>query len=113
MIDSLQSMKLLAKLALDKNKYDLKQSMVAYYAGGHTLWDFRKTDHPLVEQFKDKSWLEVMQYLCPEYDKETFDSFRIKRISDNDVAKTVRELKKTIDPETAEALDYGVWLGYL
>lgn len=55
MTDSLQSMKLLAKLALDKNKYDLKQSMVAYYAGWHTLWDFRKTDHPLVEQFKDKS----------------------------------------------------------
>ena len=113
MIDTLQSMKPLAKLALDKNKYDLKQSMVAYYAGGHTLWDFRKTDHPLVEQFKDKSWLEVMKYLCPEYDKEAFDSFRITGISDNDVDKTVRELKKTLDPDTAEALDYGVWLGYL
>ena len=55
----------------------------------------------------------IIIYLCPEYDKEAFDSFRITGISDNDVDKTVRELKKTLDPETAEALDYGVWIGYL
>ena len=55
----------------------------------------------------------IIIYLCPEYDKEAFDSFRITGISDNDVDKTVRELKKTLDPETAEALDYSVWLGYL
>ena len=55
----------------------------------------------------------IIIYLCPEYDKEAFDSFRITGISDNDVDKTVRELKKTLDPDTAEALDYGVWLGYL
>ena len=82
MIDEYQGIKLIAKLALDKNKGNVKQSTVAYHAGRHMLWDFIKSEHPMAQSFQNKSFLEVMQYLYPEYGQEAFDAFKIVPVDD-------------------------------
>ena len=113
MIDEYQGIKLLAKLALDKNKGNVKQSTVAYHAGRHMLWDFIKSEHPMAQSFQNKSFLEVMQYLYPEYGQEAFDAFKIVPVDDEEIAKYAKQLKAEVDSETADALEYGIWLGYL
>ena len=113
MIDEYQGIKLLAKLALDKNKENIKQSTIAYHAGRHMLWDFIKSEHPMVSVFQNKSFLEVMQYLYPEYCQEAFDTFKIVPVDDDEIEEYAEQLKAEVDSETAEALEYGIWLGYL
>ena len=113
MIDEYQGIKLLAKLALDKNKENIKQSTIAYHAGRHMLWDFIKSEHPMAPVFQNKSFLEVMQYLYPEYGQEAFVTFKIVPVNDEEIAKYSKQLKAEADSETAEALEYGIWLGYL
>ena len=113
MIDEYQGIKLLAKLALDKNKENAKQSSVAYHAGRHMLWGFLKSDHQMVPVFQNKSFLEVMQYLYPEYGQEAFDTFKIETVDDDEVEEYAEQLKAEVDTETAEALEHGIWLGYL
>ena len=113
MIDEYQGIKLLAKLALDKNKENIKQSTIAYHAGRHMLWDFIKSDHQMAPVFQNKSFLEVMQYLYPEYGQEAFDAFKIVPVDDDEIEEYAGQLKAEVDSETTEALEYGIWLGYL
>ena len=113
MIDEYQGIKLLAKLALDKNKENIKQSTIAYHAGRHMLWDFIKSEHPMAPVFQNKSFLEVMQYLYPEYSQEAFDAFKIVPVDDDEIEEYAEQLKAEVDSETTEALEYGIWLGYL
>ena len=100
-------------MALDKNKENIKQSTIAYHAGRHMLWDFIKSEHPMVSVFQNKSFLEVMQYLYPEYCQEAFDTFKIVPVDDDEIEEYAEQLKAEVDSETAEALEYGIWLGYL
>lgn len=113
MIDEYQGIKLLAKLALDRNKENVKHSTVAYHAGRHMLWDFINSEHPMVPVFQNKSFLEVMQYLYPEYGQEAFDAFKIVPVDDDEIEEYAEQLKAEVDSETTEALEYGIWLGYL
>lgn len=100
-------------MALDKNKENIKQSTIAYHAGRHMLWDFIKSEHPMAQGFQNKSFLEVMQYLYPEYGQEAFDTFKIVPVDDDEIEEYAEQLKAEIDSETAEAIEHGIWLGYL
>ena len=49
----------------------------------------------------------------PEYGQESFDTFNIDPIDDDEVEEYAEQLKAEVDSETAEALEHGIWLGYL
>ena len=108
-----QAMRLLAKLALDKNKDNIKQSTVAYHSGGQWLKEYVKIDHPLANRFWKMSFFEVMVFLCPDYDAEMFDSFDLVPVDDDTVFEYTYQLIRKVDSDTAKALCRGVWLGFL
>jgi hypothetical protein len=108
-----QAMRLLAKLALDKNKNNIGQSTVAYHSGGQWLKEYVKIDHPLANRFRKMSFFEVMIFLCPEYDAEVFDSFDLVPVDDDMVFEYTYQLMRKVDSDTAKALCRGVWLGFL
>lgn len=108
-----QAMRLLAKLALDKNKDNIGQSTVAYHSGGQWLKEYVKIDHPLANRFRKMSFFEVMVYLCPEYGAEVFDAFDLVPVDDDTVFECTYQLMRKVDSDTAKALCRGVWLGFL
>ena len=44
----------------------------------------------------------------PEYGQETFDTFKIVPVDDDEVEEYAEQLKAEVDSETAEALEHGI-----
>lgn len=105
------AMRLLGILALDKDKANIGQRTVAFWAGSHWLQEYVKNDH--LKRFEKIAFVDVMRFLCPEYGKEYWDAFDLVPIDDEATDKYTYQLMRTVDLETAQALCRGVWLGNL
>ena len=57
--------------------------------------------------------MQIINVPFPEYGQEAFDTFKIIPVDDDEVEEYAEQLKAEVDSETADALEYGIWLGYL
>ncbi|MBP5643969.1 MAG: hypothetical protein J6X10_07065 [Bacteroidales bacterium] len=105
-IPAYQAMRLLGVLTLDKYKANESQRTVAYHAGRCWLQEYVKND-PL-KRFEKITFVDMMRFLCPEYNWDTFDGVPI---DDNATDKYTYQLMLTVDSETVKALCRGIWLG--
>ena len=106
-----QAMRLLGILALDKDKANIGQRTVAFWAGSYWLQEYVKNDH--LKRFEKITFVDVMRFLCPEYGKEYWDAFDLVPIDNEATDKYTYQLMRIVDLETAQALCRGIWLGNL
>ncbi len=104
-----QAMRLLGILALDKNKANIGQRTVAFWAGSHWLQEYVKNDQ--LKRFDKINFIDMMRFLCPEYGQEYWGDFNLEAIDDEATNKYTYQLMRIVDPETAKALCRGIWLG--
>ena len=110
-IPAYKAMRLLGKLVFDKIKESVGQSTVAWHAGNYWLQEYVNNDK--LKRFKDVTFFDMMRFLCPEYGDECWKTLDMIAIDDEATDKYTYQLMQTVDLETAQALCYGVWLGYL
>ena len=110
-MDPLRAMNLLTKACMNYMHVSAGYRSMAYYAGGHWLKAFNKTDHPLVEQTRDMAFCEVMPLICTDYSQEEYDEFDVMHINPDDEERLLSEMMNELDEETVHALCMGYWLG--
>ena len=112
-MDPLRAMILLTKACMNYVGVSAGYRSMAYYAGGHWLKAFNKTDHPLTAQTKNMTFREVMPLICSDYSQEEYDEFDIIHIDPDDEERLLSEMMNELDKETVIALCMGYWLGHL
>ena len=112
-MDPLRAMQLLTKASMNYMRISAGYRSMTYYAGGHWLKAFNKTDHPLTAQTKDLAFCEVMPLICSDYSQEEYDEFDVIHIDPDDEERLLSEMMNELDEETVIALCMGYWLGHL
>ena len=112
-MDPLRAMILLTKACMNYVGVSAGYRSMAYYAGGHWLKAFNKTDHPLTAQTINMTFREVMPLICSDYSQEEYDEFDIIHIDPDDEERLLSEMMNELDKETVIALCMGYWLGHL
>ena len=110
-MDPLRAMKLLTKACMNYMHVSVGYRSMAYYAGGHWLKAFNKTDHPLTAQTRDMSFREVMPLICSDYSQEEYDEFDVICIDHEHEEQILSQMIELLDEETVHALCMGYWLG--
>ena len=112
-MDPLRAMILLTKACMNYVGVSAGYRSMAYYAGGHWLKAFNKTDHPLTAQTINMTFREVMPLICFDYSQEEYDEFDIIHIDPDDEERLLSEMMNELDEETVIAFCMGYWLGHL
>jgi hypothetical protein len=110
-MDPLRAMILLTKACMNYVGVSAGYRSMAYYAGGHWLKAFNKTDHPLTAQTINMTFREVMPLICSDYSQEEYGEFNIIHIDPDDEERLLSKMMNELDDETVIALCMGYWLG--
>ena len=112
-MEPLRAMMLLTKACMNYMRVSAGYRSMAYYAGGHWLKAFNKTDHPVTAQTRNMSFREVMPLICSDYSQEEYNEFDVMHIDLDDEERLLSEMMNELDEETVIALCMGYWLGNL